>query len=120
MRRWRWLFGVGLLAAVVRVTAPGPAAPPEPAASFTKDVVPFLTKHCYTCHGNGKKRADLALDQYPDEAAVEKDRKLWENVRTMVRSGEMPPKERPRPPAAGVEAALTALDAVLPKFDCTG
>jgi len=29
---------------------------------FAKDVVPFLTKHCYSCHGNGKKKADLTLE----------------------------------------------------------
>src|SRR5438876_9056474 len=63
-----------------------------PAANFAKDVVPFLTKHCFACHGNGKRRADLALDKYADDAAVQTDRKLWDNVLHMVRSGEMPPQ----------------------------
>ena len=26
------------------------------------DVVPFLAKHCYSCHGKGKKRGDVTLD----------------------------------------------------------
>ena len=99
---------------------PAASAKDQPAASFTKDVVPFLTKHCYPCHGNGKKSGDLALDKYQDEPAIQKDRKVWDNVLEMVRSGEMPPKERPRPAVTEVEAALRSLDAVLAKSDCTG
>jgi hypothetical protein len=38
----------------------------------------------------------------------------------MVRTGEMPPRERPRPAATEVEAALRSLDAVLAQLDCTG
>jgi hypothetical protein len=111
----------------LRETSRGRGAPPESAApakdqaavSFAKDVVPFLSKHCYTCHGNGKKRAGLALDKYQNDEAVLKDRNVWDNVLNMLRSGEMPPKEQPRPAAAEVEAALKAIDSVL-TFDCTG
>src|SRR5712691_5519398 len=93
-----WLPGALALTATLglREVSRSIGAPPEPAtpakeqaaASFTKDIVPFLTKHCYPCHGNGKKRADLALDKYPDEEAVQKDRKVWENVLHMLRAGE--------------------------------
>jgi hypothetical protein len=122
-----------LLGALVLTAVPGlreasrsTGAPPEPASpakepaavSFAKDVVPFLTKHCYACHGNGKKRADLALDKYQNEEAVQKDRQVWENVLHMLRGGEMPPKERPRPAAGEVEAALKAIDSVLTNLDC--
>jgi hypothetical protein len=124
------LFGALTLTAVLvlRTTSPrtgaegAPAAPPkeQAAASFAKDVVPFLTKHCYDCHGNGKKRGGLTLDKYKDEQALQKDRKVWEDVLQMVRTGEMPPKGRPRPAAAEIETALRSLDAVLAKLDCTG
>lgn len=112
--------------AAIREASPS-AAPPTPppvkdqgSPSFTKDVVPFLTKHCYACHGNGKKRGELTLDGYRDELAVQKDRKVWDNVLQMVRSGEMPPKEKPRPPAVEAEAALRSLEGVLAKVDCSG
>jgi hypothetical protein len=98
---------------------PAPASKEEPAANFVKDVVPFLTKHCYACHGNGKKRAGLALDKYPDDEAVQKDRRVWENVLHMVRSGQMPPPERPRPAVKETEAVLQSIDAVLAKLDCS-
>src|SRR4051794_1990667 len=91
-----------------------------PAADFQRDVVPFLVKHCYGCHGNGKRKADLALDEFRDELALQENREIWESVLEMVRTGEMPPKPRPRPADTETEAALDALDAVLAKFDCSG
>ncbi|HEY7310825.1 MAG TPA: DUF1592 domain-containing protein [Gemmataceae bacterium] len=100
--------------------APPPSAAPkkQPNASFVRDVVPFLRQHCYRCHGNGKSRGDLTLDKYKDDESIVKDRKVWENVVQMVRGGEMPPKERPRPPVADREAVLRAIDAVFARFDC--
>jgi len=95
-------------------------ADPDDEASFLEDVVPFLSKHCYSCHGNGKRRADLALDEFREENAIEKDREFWEVVLEMVRSGEMPPKPRPRPSVPETEAAMVALDSLLAKFDSSG
>jgi Protein of unknown function (DUF1592)/Protein of unknown function (DUF1588)/Protein of unknown function (DUF1587)/Protein of unknown function (DUF1585)/Protein of unknown function (DUF1595)/Ca-dependent carbohydrate-binding module xylan-binding/Planctomycete cytochrome C len=99
---------------------PGQSAPT--AVSFHQDVAPFLTKHCYACHGNGKQKGELALDKYQDEAALQKDRKVWESVLQMVRTGEMPPKSknRPRPTPAEVEPWLKAVDTLLARYDCTG
>ncbi len=100
-----------------------PPTPEEPVKTqpptFTKDVVPFLTKHCYACHGNGKKRGELALDKYKDDEALQKDRKVWENVLQMIRTGAMPPKERKRPDAAEIEAVLLNIEGVLANVDCT-
>ncbi len=89
--------------------------------TFQHEVVPFLTKHCYACHGNGKRRGDLALDAYKDDLSVQKDRKVWESITHMIRSGEMPPKERKeRPTNAEIAAALKGIDTTLAQFDCTG
>jgi hypothetical protein len=122
---------LGLRGAAQAAEPPAPAPAPAPASgekagtgaapdSFARAVLPFLTKHCYTCHGNGKRKADLALDEYRDVHSIEVDRELWENVLEMIRSGEMPPKPRPRPAASETEAALVALDAVLGALDCSG
>src|SRR4051794_13870005 len=124
----------GLLALVALLVARVPARGDEPVgaaaasnrpraageADFNRDVVPFLAKHCYSCHGNGKRKADLALDSFRDELAIQENREIWENVLEMVRTGEMPPKPRPKPAMAETEAALGALDRILASFDCTG
>ncbi|SIN98922.1 Planctomycete cytochrome C [Singulisphaera sp. GP187] len=125
-----WWLARGLVAVLLLGwSTPGVAAAPEPtqagveesgaSPSFSKGAVPFLTKHCYACHGNGKTKGDLTLDADRDERAVEKNRKVWENVLEMIRAGEMPPKNRPRPTPEETEVALLAIDGVLNKLDCS-
>jgi hypothetical protein len=97
-----------------------PTGGEDAAARFAKEVTPFLSKHCYACHGNGKRKADLALDAFRDEQAIQENRDVLENVLDMVRSGEMPPRPRPRPKGAETEAALGALDDILAQYDCSG
>jgi hypothetical protein len=102
--------------------APAPAisAQRQASAGFAKDVLPFLSKHCYTCHGNGKKRGDISLDKFRNEQEALKDRKVWENVLHMVQTGQMPPKERPRPSFPEIAAALRSIEAVLARIDGSG
>ena len=99
----------------------GAAAPAQEQAtpSFAKDVIPFLTKHCYACHGNGKKRGDVVLDKYRDEQDVQKNRTLWQSVIYMIQTGQMPPKPRPQPAISEIDAVLRSVDAVFAKLDGT-
>src|SRR5437660_4839678 len=108
-----------IVAAVVGVLVPCAGRAEEPApASFEREVAPFLKKHCYHCHGNDKRRGDIALDVFADHESVQRGRKTWQKAIEMVRSGDMPPEERPRPEPAEAAAALAALEAVLAQFDC--
>ena len=43
--------------------------------TYQTDVLPFLKAHCFTCHGNGKTKADLSFDKYTDEKSMLADRK---------------------------------------------
>jgi hypothetical protein len=101
------------------------AVPRKPAAdaqpTFAQDVLPFLKAHCYHCHGtdDGKNKADLTLSKYADDVSVQQDRKVWDNVLHMLRVGEMPPMERPRPPAADIEAVTKSIEGVLANLDCS-
>src|SRR5687768_15036985 len=74
--------------------------------------VAFLEKHCLGCHGEKVKRADLTLHAYRDDLAVLKNRKTFQNVLNMVTTGEMPPKNRPRPTAAEIEGFVKAVNGV--------
>lgn len=137
----RWLSPIA--AAMVGLIGQVAAAADDPApASFSRDIAPFLEKHCYHCHAGDKREGDVALDRYAAEStggaapgnpagatdgltgdsaaheAVQRDRKVWEKVLALVRGGEMPPEERPRPDAAEAERALAAIESVLAEFDC--
>src|SRR5688500_650108 len=104
----------------VSLAAFGPArAADEPAVTFPTHVLPFLKAHCFHCHGNGKSEADLTLDKYQDDESLLKDTKTWDNVLHMLKSGEMPPKERRRPMASESEGMIKAIEAIRASFDCT-
>jgi mono/diheme cytochrome c family protein len=104
-----------LLGRADRAPAANTAAPPD----FATAGVPFLTKHCVACHGETKKKADLVLHVYRDEASVLKDRKRWETVLHMVEAGEMPPPSRKRPAPAEVEAFVHSVHAIFDRADRT-
>ena len=83
-----FLAAVALLGLARRAAAA--ETPPGEAATFEKHVAPFLGKYCYACHNDTKKRGDVVLDQFKDEASLQKNRKVWDRVLHMLRSGEMP------------------------------
>jgi hypothetical protein len=87
--------------------------------SFKESVVPILAKYCITCHGGPEPKGELALDNYADDRAAEKDRGTWERVKEMLDLGEMPPKGKPRPTEAELGRLSNWIDATLAKTDCT-
>ncbi|MFM8469207.1 MAG: DUF1592 domain-containing protein [Limisphaerales bacterium] len=74
------------------VTAVSAAAP-----DFKNTALPFLKKHCYECHGEKTKKAELDLTKFKDDANILKEQKHWKSVLQQVNSGEMPPKKKPQP-----------------------
>jgi hypothetical protein len=93
-----------------------------PKLNFAKDVAPFLEKYCTGCHGTsgGKKpRGGLDLSKYKDEVTAGKDAHVWSKVVVNLRSGEMPPSGKPRPPLEEIEKITAWLDATLLTFDCS-
>ena len=85
---------------------------------FQNEVLPFLTKNCFSCHGNGESKADLSLDKYKDDLSLMKDRKVWDNVVNVLEKHEMPPKENPQPSADDIERVVKAIDTILSNLDC--
>src|SRR4051812_27907016 len=116
------LASLGLLISAAWISgAPGLLVAEEAKQpTFGRDVLPFLKAHCFHCHGreSGDNKADLSLDKFKDDLSLQQDRKTWDNVLSMLRTGEMPPKERPRPPAADLEAVQQSIEAVLANLDC--
>lgn len=98
----------GFLAVLLAVPAVVPAAAVPAAADggFDRVVRPFVARHCAECHGEKVRKADLRLDgpapDFADASAV----RTWTRVLDQIRSGEMPPSKKPRPPAAEREGAV--------------
>ena len=67
------------------------------APDFKGTAVAFMKKHCYECHGEKSKKADLDLTKFKDAATILKEQKHWKSVLHQVNTGEMPPKKKPQP-----------------------
>jgi hypothetical protein len=88
---------VGLLALVLPLAARAEGA--EPSARFDDDVLPVLEQYCYGCHGLGAKKGNVSFDAFDAEPAALGETRLWLAVLKNVRSGLMPPNDRPQPSA---------------------
>ena len=87
---------------------------------FKTTVQPFLVQHCFHCHGNGKKKGELALDRFTSLTLVQDDEKVWRHVADNLRQKVMPPDNRPQPKAEEVAAVAKWIDDALAWCDCTG
>jgi hypothetical protein len=91
------------------------------AVAFTQpvsaDQSPFLGAHCFGCHDPETKSGGLDLTtlqaDVDDPVAFAK----WVKVHDRVASGEMPPRDEPRPDAAESKRFLTELDQRLAAAD---
>jgi hypothetical protein len=73
-----------------------PASADDPLASLK----PFLKKHCYPCHGPDKQKNDIRFDTLGTDLSNITALKIWQEALDQLNLGEMPPKKKPRPPAA--------------------
>jgi mono/diheme cytochrome c family protein len=111
MARWRsWIgFWAGVVLSLFDMAAVG-APPPsglEPAADakqFAERLRPLLVRHCVACHGGEKPKGKFRLDTLTTDFADAPTRAHWAAVIERLESGEMPPKEKPRPPVEDIHA----------------
>src|SRR5436190_17288898 len=82
-------------------------------------IAPFVAQHCVACHGPQKKKADLVLDVFKDEASIIKARKTWVAVLQMLHAGEMPPPGKPRPNIDDAERFAKAVTDIFDRHDRT-
>lgn len=68
--------------------------------SLKGDVIPFLQQHCLGCHGGLKPKGDFRIDLPKDEASAAGQKAQWEKIAAAIRSGDMPPANKPRPAKA--------------------
>src|SRR5829696_10340031 len=106
---------------VLTAAAPAGANPgAEIETRFQAQIRPFLQKHCFNCHGNGKSKGELTLDRFTSLSAVQDEEKTWRLLADHVRQGAMPPDTRPRPEPAEVDALVEWVGDALARWECTG
>ncbi len=75
-------------------------------AAFAKTVKPLIESSCMQCHNDRLASGSLNLGVFLGPASLTESREGWERIIQKLRSGEMPPKGVPQPPAAGVNAMI--------------
>jgi mono/diheme cytochrome c family protein len=95
-------------------TAPKTTNPVE----YTKQIAPFLTRYCNSCHAGNKPKGDLTLDEFKDLATALKKPAVWDGVAERLRSKEMPPPKKPQPSDSERAAVISWIEAVQPMAAC--
>ncbi|MFT5093314.1 MAG: hypothetical protein ACI8P0_000291 [Planctomycetaceae bacterium] len=79
------------------------AAQAEP--SFEKDLQPYLTKYCVSCHNAKKQEGEFHFEALSRDVG-ENDAPRWTEVMERINSGEMPPEDAKPRPTADESAAI--------------
>jgi hypothetical protein len=90
--------------------APQASAPASRTASLPDSA--FLKQYCITCHNDRIKAGSLVLETI-NVASVDDTIEVWEKVVRKLRTGMMPPRNAPKPPAAVADAFTAALESSL-------
>ncbi len=75
----------------------------KPAPSPTRQ---FFAQHCQKCHSGSKPKGDFQIESLTQDFADRKNREQWLTVQEQLKTGDMPPKDKPRPSAPEVQAAV--------------
>lgn len=79
-------------------------------AAETGSASAFFEQHCQKCHSGGKPKGKFDITKLTPDFADKKIRERWQVVMEQIASGDMPPEEKPRPPAAEVKAMAQWID----------
>lgn len=94
----------GLLALLATATG-AEAASPVPSEYFQT--------YCFECHDTQAKQGGLDLSSLKFDGDNRETFDRWVKIHDRIESGQMPPKQKPRPPAAETKQALKTLSATL-------
>ncbi len=112
--RIKWLpasiagFAFGGWSLVAAETAPVAGAGAQPSNGPGQQL---FADHCQKCHSGEKAKGDFEIKSLSQDFSNRKNREMWLAVLEKLKSGEMPPKAKPRPPAQDVQALVGWIDA---------
>lgn len=78
----------------------------NPASEFEKTAPTVFNKSCLPCHNDRVASGGLNLRPFLHSSSVLSQRDGWERIIQKIRTGEMPPKGVPRPPAPELDALM--------------
>ncbi|MSU77555.1 MAG: DUF1587 domain-containing protein [Gemmataceae bacterium] len=84
-------------------------------SSIARAQTPFFEKYCHACHDTSSKRGGLDLTALKLDASNAEQFAHLLKIHDRIESGEMPPKNKPRPSADEKSMALKTLHDVLVK-----
>ena len=94
-------------------TQAAPAAAPEALKlspeRLKKELMPILTRHCISCHGPEKTKAELRIDKLNPDLLKGGDVDWWLEVLAVLGNGEMPPPKKSRMPGEERSSAIELL-----------
>jgi hypothetical protein len=76
-------------------------------ATYARQVVPFLKKHCWECHDEKSAKAGFRVDSLGTDFLAGKTADHWREAIDKINLGKMPPKKQPRPDPKEAFAVVT-------------
>ncbi|OYP32986.1 DUF1592 domain-containing protein [Rhodopirellula sp. MGV] len=73
------------------------AAAEDDVANFEASIAPLLQSYCIDCHTGDEAEAEIDLSLYQNQGDLIGDQTVWIKTRTMLSSGQMPPKDSVQP-----------------------
>lgn len=64
---------------------------------FQNHIRPLLEQYCYACHAGKRTEADIDLSRFKTLGEIRQQTRLWEQVREILDSEQMPPPEAKQP-----------------------
>lgn len=80
--------------------------------SLTK-LTPFLSQHCFSCHGKDKQKGDIRLDTLGRDLTKHENLEIWQGVLDQLNLGEMPPQKQPQPTISETKPIIDTLSKTL-------
>ena len=95
-----------------------PALAQKPEKDPIDIIEPILEVHCFPCHHDTKRSADISLKNIfmginDTKALIVRDGKVWMNVVKQIESRQMPPKSHPQMSPEDSEALVKSIKGIL-------
>ena len=84
---------------------------------FEKNVQPLMAEFCAKCHGEEKPKGDFQISSLLPTLKDRTVRDHWAVVLKQLKSGEMPPEDKPRPTAEDTDSLMKWIEQLLHAAD---